>query len=99
MFRAVPLRNVDLTAPYFHSGKVWDLEQAVAIVGASQLATDLSDQELCAIDAFLRTLTGEQPRVDLPLLPVSTPSTPNRAPQVKTSLEPEDAVHDQTSVR
>src|SRR5690606_24550788 len=25
VFRAVPLRNVALTPPYFHSGKVWDL--------------------------------------------------------------------------
>jgi cytochrome c peroxidase len=35
VFRAVPLRNVALTAPYFHTGKVWDLEQAVAIMGTS----------------------------------------------------------------
>src|SRR5690606_1607638 len=28
VFRAAPLRNVALTAPYFHSGQVWDLEQA-----------------------------------------------------------------------
>src|SRR5690606_17836345 len=37
VFRAGPLRNIALTAPYFHSGEVWDLEQAVAIMGSSQL--------------------------------------------------------------
>lgn len=37
VFRAAPLRNVALTAPYFHSGKVWDLKQAVAIMGATRL--------------------------------------------------------------
>src|SRR5690606_6080524 len=37
VFRAAPLRNVALTAPYFHSGEVWDLPEAVAIMGSSQL--------------------------------------------------------------
>lgn len=32
------LRNIDLTPPYFHSGKVWDLHQAVGIMGVSQLS-------------------------------------------------------------
>lgn len=31
VFRAAPLRNVALTAPYFHSGQVWELKDAVAI--------------------------------------------------------------------
>ncbi|WIJ26958.1 cytochrome-c peroxidase [Devosia sp. RR2S18] len=99
VFRAVPLRNVDQTAPYFHSGKVWDLEQAVAIMGVSQLGAELNEEEVSAIAAFLRTLTGEQPRVELPLLPVSTGSTPLPAPQVKNSLEADDAVQDQTPLR
>lgn len=30
VFRAAPLRNVALTAPYFHSGQVWELKDAVA---------------------------------------------------------------------
>nr|WP_210204375.1 cytochrome-c peroxidase [Devosia submarina] len=99
VFRAVPLRNVDLTAPYFHSGKVWSLEQAVEIMGVSQLGAELSEEEAGAIADFLRTLTGEQPRVELPLLPVSTAETPLPAPQVKNSLAPNDAVQNQTSVR
>ncbi|MFH4210045.1 cytochrome C biogenesis protein CcsA, partial [Acinetobacter baumannii] len=33
VFRAAPLRNVALTAPYFHSGQVWELKDAVAIMG------------------------------------------------------------------
>jgi cytochrome c peroxidase len=76
VFRAVPLRNVALTAPYFHTGKVWDLNQAVAIMGVSQLGADLKANEVEAITAFLRTLTGEQPRVELPVLPPSTAQTP-----------------------
>ena len=76
MFRASPLRNVELTAPYFHSGQVWNLEQAVAIMGTSQLGREISEDEAEKIAAFLRTLTGEQPQVEYPILPPSTASTP-----------------------
>jgi cytochrome c peroxidase len=82
VFRAVPLRNVALTAPYFHTGKVWDLQQAVSIMGVSQLGQELSGDDAAAITAFLRTLTGEQPRVELPILPPSTSETPRPQPMV-----------------
>jgi len=76
VFRAAPLRNVELTAPYFHSGQVWDLEQAVAIMGTAQLGRELDTDESSAIAAFLRTLTGRQPSVEYPILPPSTARTP-----------------------
>jgi len=76
VFRASPLRNVALTAPYFHSGEVWDLEQAVAIMGSSQLGHTLDGDEIKAITSFLRTLTGDQPKVEYPTLPPSMPDTP-----------------------
>lgn len=76
VFRAAPLRNIALTAPYFHSGQVWDLKQAVAIMGTAQLGTELTDDEVEAITAFLHTLTGEVPAVEYPELPVETASTP-----------------------
>jgi cytochrome c peroxidase len=76
VFRAVPLRNVALTAPYFHSGKVWDLGQAVAIMGVSQLGRQLDDREVQDIVAFLHALTGERPTIELPILPARTDGTP-----------------------
>ena len=76
VFRAAPLRNVALTAPYFHSGKVWSLEQAVAVMGTAQLGTELSPDDVKYIVAFLGSLTGEQPRVEQPILPASTALTP-----------------------
>lgn len=76
VFRAPSLRNVALTAPYFHSGGVWDLKQAVGIMATSQLGAELEDDQVDAIVAFLHTLTGEQPNVTYPILPVSTPATP-----------------------
>lgn len=44
VFRAAQLRNINQTAPYFHSGKVWSLEVVVAIMGTSQLGEELNDQ-------------------------------------------------------
>jgi cytochrome c peroxidase len=80
VFRAAPLRNIELTAPYFHSGVVWSLEEAVAVMGVSQLGADLDDQQIEDIAAFLRTLTGEIPQVVHPVLPVSTSTTPRPEP-------------------
>ncbi|WP_346432792.1 cytochrome-c peroxidase [Breoghania sp.] len=36
VFRAPPLRNLVLTAPYFHSGNVWNLKQAMSLMGTAQ---------------------------------------------------------------
>ena len=76
VFRASPLRNIALTAPYFHSGQVWDLEQAVAIMGTAQLGSELTAEEARLVTKFLETLTGEQPQVVYPILPVETAETP-----------------------
>jgi cytochrome c peroxidase len=80
VFRVPSLRNIALTAPYFHTGKVWDLRQAVAIMGSSQLGTKLSDDEVSQIESFLGTLTGDQPKVTLPILPPSVTATPRPKP-------------------
>ncbi len=76
VFRASPLRNIAVTAPYFHSGKVWDLEQAVGIMGSSQLGEELNDEEIRLITAFMHSLTGQVPDVIYPILPPETATTP-----------------------
>ncbi|CAN7230607.1 cytochrome-c peroxidase [Mesorhizobium caraganae] len=76
VFRVAPLRNVALTAPYFHSGKVWDLKQAVAIMGTTQLGQELTEKEVDLLVAFLNSLTGKVPEVAYPVLPAETPTTP-----------------------
>ena len=74
-FWKVPtLRNVALTAPYFHNGKVKDLDTAVKLMAKLQLGKDLSKEELADIVAFLNALTGEFPKQQMPTLP----STPGR---------------------
>jgi cytochrome c peroxidase len=80
VFRAAPLRNVAITVPYFHSGQVWDLEQAVMIMGDSQLGEQISKAEAKMISGFLQTLTGERPEIDLPLLPTRAEDTPKPKP-------------------
>lgn len=75
-FKVPSLRNVALTAPYFHSGSSWDLEQAVAVMGTAQLGIELTPAETRKIAAFLVSLTGRQPSIVLPVLPPSAPSTP-----------------------
>jgi len=80
VFRAAPLRNIALTAPYFHSGQVWDLREAVQIMSSSQIGTVLEEGQVEEIVAFLRTLTGDQPQIVHPILPVRGDDTPLPAP-------------------
>jgi cytochrome c peroxidase len=80
VFKVPTLRNITLTAPYFHTGTAWDLRQAVAVMGASQLGTQLTDDDVDKVVAFLDTLTGEQPQVTFPILPPSVASTSRPEP-------------------
>ncbi len=75
-FRSPSLRNVALTMPYFHSGKVWTLLDAVKVMGSSQLGLTLNEVEAKQITDFLTTLTGDQPRVEHPVLPATSDATP-----------------------
>jgi cytochrome c peroxidase len=59
VFRVPSLRNVALTAPYFHDGSTTTLEDAVHKMARYQLGRQLTSQEALEIAAFLRTLTGE----------------------------------------
>jgi cytochrome c peroxidase len=76
VFRAAPLRNVALRAPYFHSGQVWTLKAAVGVMGEAQLGAKLSDKDEDDIVAFLESLTGQLPKVEYPILPTRTKTTP-----------------------
>jgi len=60
-FRVPSLRNVALTAPYFHDASADTLEHAVSIMGRYQLGVELKDVEISRIVKFLHTLTGEYP--------------------------------------
>ncbi len=80
VFKVPSLRNVELTAPYFHSGHVFSLNQAIAVMGESQLGQKLSDDETGKLAAFLTSLTGRQPEITLPILPPSGSISPRPQP-------------------
>jgi cytochrome c peroxidase len=63
VFKVPSLRNVALTAPYFHDASAATLEAAVDVMFRYQLGRGASKEDKTAIVAFLRTLTGEtEPR-------------------------------------
>lgn len=59
VFKVPGLRNVAITAPYFHDGSAQTLEEAIIIMGKYQLGRHLSTEDVTFIVKFLKTLTGE----------------------------------------
>lgn len=59
VFKVPSLRNISVTAPYFHDGSAATLEEAVDIMGLYQLGRTLTPAETNMIVKFLKSLTGE----------------------------------------
>lgn len=59
VFRVPSLRNVAVTAPYFHDGSIGQLDDAVRKMGEIQLGETLTQEQVNLIVQFLHTLTGE----------------------------------------
>ena len=79
-FKVPTLRNIELTYPYFHDGEAETLTEAVDVMGRLQLGRTFTLDENANIVAFLKTLTGEQPAIILPILPPSRDKTPQPVP-------------------
>ena len=79
-FKVPTLRNVELTYPYFHDGEAATLTQAVDVMGRLQLGRTFTPDENAKLVAFLKTLTGKQPQLVLPILPPSSDTTPRPVP-------------------
>ena len=76
LFRVPTLRNISMTAPYFHNGKVLHIEEAIRIMGKTQLNKDLPKADVDAIAKFFAEgLTGEFPPQTMPRLPELLGST------------------------
>lgn len=82
-FKVPTLRNVELTYPYFHDGAADTLGEAVDTMGRIQLGKKFTPEENAKIVAFLKTLTGEQPQLTMPILPPSSDKTPRPTPFAK----------------
>jgi cytochrome c peroxidase len=65
VFKVPSLRNVALTAPYFHDGTAQTLDEAVDVMFKYQLGRVASKEDKAAIIAFLNTLTGDLPGTPL----------------------------------
>ena len=65
------LRNVALTGPYYHNGRVQTLEEAVELMARLQLNKKLRKNEVLRIVAFLNSLSAKRLPLDQPKLPVS----------------------------
>ncbi len=65
VFKVPSLRNIVITRPYFHDGKVKTLPEAVTLMAKLQLGTELEEEQVKQITAFLRSLTDKD-RVPMP---------------------------------
>jgi len=59
VFKVPSLRNVAVTAPYLHDGSAKTLEDAIYIVGRTELGRSLNSNQIQKLKAFLLSLTGE----------------------------------------
>ncbi len=63
-FLKVPtLRNIELTAPYMHRGNIFSLKEAIKNIFFLQIGLFPTSDEINKIEAFLKTLTGELPKI------------------------------------
>jgi cytochrome c peroxidase len=63
VYKVPTLRNIELTAPYFHSASASNLSEAVQKMAYNNLGFRLSEADTKAIVAFLKTLTGKTPEI------------------------------------
>ncbi|MBU1659553.1 c-type cytochrome [bacterium] len=63
VFKVPTLRNIALTAPYFHDGSAKTLKQALKSMSQHNLGMELTEKETELLILFLDTLTGEKPKI------------------------------------
>ncbi len=76
MVKVPTLRNILETRPYFHNGAVWDIKEAVKIMGETQLGKKINDEDANKIVTFFKALEGKKPNITYPVLPASNINTP-----------------------
>jgi cytochrome c peroxidase len=61
---------VTKSAPYFHDGRVSEMDKAIKVIGEVQLGKELTEQEMNDIKAFMEVLTGTIPGTALKVRPL-----------------------------
>ncbi|QNT78518.1 cytochrome-c peroxidase [Entomobacter blattae] len=83
-FKIPNLRNIELTAPYFHDGSVDNLEGAVKSMVKYQTSFGtLPESDIKDIVAFLKTLTGKYQGKYLDQMEKAVPSRASTAPEAE----------------
>jgi len=65
VFKVPGLRTASLNSFFFHDSSAETLEDAIAVMARFQLGRELNDADISNIAAFIRSLTGEHPRLDV----------------------------------
>jgi cytochrome c peroxidase len=63
VFKVPTLRNITLTAPYFHDGSAKTLKEALETMSKYNLGQNLTNKEMEKIISFLGTLEGQTPKI------------------------------------
>ena len=63
VFKVPTLRNISLSAPYFHDGSAKSLKDAIQTMAKYNLGIILSDEDVEALIAFLKSLEGDHPAI------------------------------------
>ncbi|MEO1959232.1 MAG: cytochrome c peroxidase [Nautiliaceae bacterium] len=63
VYRVPILRNIAKSAPYFHDGSVKSLKKAIILMGEWNIGIKISDKDASDIEAFLKALSGEEPKI------------------------------------
>jgi len=63
VFKVPTLRNIALTAPYFHDASAENLKDAIKTMSYHNLGYIIPDEQVEMIHAFLETLTGDKPEI------------------------------------
>jgi len=63
VFKVPTLRNITLTAPYFHDGSAKTLEDAIQTMAKHNLGISLAEKDVESLIAFLKSLEGDRPTI------------------------------------
>ena len=63
VYKVPTLRNINLTAPYFHDARFYNLKKAIEFEAWNECNTKLSKQQIEDIYNFLLTLQGDFPKL------------------------------------
>ena len=63
VFKVPTLRNIALTAPYFHDASQKTLYDAIVAMGYYNLGIEIEKKDAKLIESFLKTLTGKLPSI------------------------------------